>query len=157
MIASIPLINVIIAILVIAIFVLLIIKISQLEHKLRAFMVGKDGLSLENTLEWLTKKSANIDETILVHKEALEMIDKRVKKSIRGYSLVHYDAYENAGGQQSFASGLIDENEDGYILSIITNRNHTGIYAKKINRGIAESSLSKEENEALLIAKKSLL
>jgi hypothetical protein len=119
-------------------------------------MTGKDGASLEATLAWLTQKMAATDDTLHAHKEALEMIDGRVKRSIRGYSLIRYDAYENGGGEQSFASGLIDEHQDGYILSVMTNRNHVGVYAKKINRGTPEVTLTKEELDALNTAKKSL-
>ncbi len=119
-------------------------------------MIGKDAQSLESVLAWLTKKSAEIDETLVAHKEALEVIDARVKKSVRGYSLIRYDAYENAGGNQSFASGILDESGDGFILSVITNRNHVGIYAKPVSRGNALSSLTEEENLALETSKKSL-
>lgn len=119
-------------------------------------MTGKDGSSLEATLSWLTHKIEGIDTTLEAHKEGLEMIDARVKRSIRGYSLVRYDAYESSGGAQSFASGLIDEHQDGYILSVMTNRNHVGVYAKKINRGIPEVSLTTEETDALQAAQKSL-
>jgi hypothetical protein len=117
---------------------------------------GKDGASLESTLAWLTHKAAATDETLEAHKEGLEHIDARVKRSIRGYSLVRYDAYESSGGEQSFASGLLDEHGDGYILSVISNRSHVGVYAKKVNRGIPEVSLTKEETIALTDAKKQL-
>jgi hypothetical protein len=128
-----------------------------LNKKLRKFMTGKDGLSLEGTLEWLTKKNSETNDTLNAHKTALEIIDSRVKKSVRGYSLVRYDAYGDSGGNQSFASGLIDESGDGFILSVITNRNHVGIYAKPINRGISAASLTEEESLALESSKKSLL
>ncbi len=134
----------------------LLIAVFRLRTKLRTFMNGKDGASLEATLAWLTQKIAGIDDTLHAHKEGLEMIDTRVKRSLRGYSLIRYDAYESSGGAQSFASGLIDEHGDGYILSVITNRSHTGVYAKKINRGIPEVSLTSEETDALNAAKKSL-
>lgn len=146
---------VILAIVTIALIVLIVL-IVRMRRNLATFMTGKDGSSLEATLSWLTHKTASIDTTLSAHKEALEMIDARVKRSIRGYSLLRYDAYESAGGTQSFASGLIDEHQDGYILSVITNRNHVGVYAKKINRGIPEVSLTLEETEALHIAQKSL-
>ena len=134
----------------------LVIFSLRLHKRLRVFMTGKDGTSLESILAWLTKKNAEIDDTLLAHKEALEVIDSRVKKSVRGYSLVRYDAYDNAGGNQSFASGIIDESGDGFILSVITNRNHVGVYAKPISRGNALSSLTEEENLALETSKKSL-
>lgn len=156
MLGSIPSIVMIIAALFAIALIALLVSVVRMQQKLRSFMAGKDGASLEATLAWLTHKIADIDTTLEVHKEGLEMIDARVKRSIRGYSLVRYDAYESTGGAQSFASGLIDEHEDGYILSVITNRNHVGVYAKKINRGIPEISLTDEETDALNTAKKSL-
>ena len=156
MLGSIPSIVMIIATLFAIALIALLVSVVRMQQKLRSFMAGKDGASLEATLAWLTHKIADIDTTLEVHKEGLEMIDHRVKRSIRGYSLVRYDAYESTGGAQSFASGLIDEHEDGYILSVITNRNHVGVYAKKVNRGIPELSLTTEETDALNAAKKSL-
>lgn len=157
MIASIPLPDIIIAFLIITVLIVLAVKISQMERKLHSFMAGRDGASLESTLQWLTKKISEIDETLLAHKEGLEILDKRVQKSVRGLSLVHYDAYESDGGLQSFASTSLDEHQNGFVLSVITNRNHVGIYAKKINRGTPQSNLSVEENDSLELAKKSLL
>ena len=75
---------------------------------------------------------------------------------MRGYSLIRYDAYIGAGGAQSFSTGLLDEHADGFILSVVANRNHTGVYAKRINRGVAESSLTEEETQALQEAKNAI-
>ncbi len=136
--------------------IVLIIVSVRMHNRLKSFMKGKDGASLEAVLSWLTQKNAQVDETLLAHKQALEMIDSRVKKSVRGYSLVRYDAYDDTGGNQSFASGLIDESGDGFILSVITNRNHVGVYAKPVNRGISAASLTPEETLALETSKKSL-
>jgi len=130
--------------------------VLQLQKKLRIFMNGRDGANLETTLFELTDKVKNIEQTLGSHKEGLEYIDARVKRSIRGYSLVRYNAYDDAGGEQSFASGLLDEHGDGYVLSVITNRNHVGVYAKKVNGGKAETALTTEEEQALTEAKKPL-
>jgi hypothetical protein len=125
----------------------------RMKQKLRMFMSGKDGSSLEEALGALTERSANLEETLHAHKDALEQIDARLSRSIRGYSLVRYNAYSDTGGEQSFASGLLDEHGDGYVLSVITNRNHVGIYAKKINNGTPEATLTTEEKQALDEAK----
>ena len=146
---SIPLWLTIFVLLLAGCLAVLSLLIVRFEKKLRTFMSGKDGASLEATLSWLTHKVASIDDTLEAHKEALEFIDARVKKSIRGYSLVRYDAYEGSGGEQSFASGLLDEHGNGYVLSVIVSRSHTGVYAKKIISGTAEASLTNEEKLAL--------
>ncbi len=136
--------------------VILIAVSISLHKRLKAFMRGKNGASLEAVLEWLTEKNAQVDDTLQAHKHALELIDSRIKKSIRGYSIVRYDAYDDTGGNQSFATGLIDEQADGFILSVITNRNHVGVYAKPVSRGTSLASLTPEEASALEASKKSL-
>lgn len=156
MLGSIPSVVIGALIVLLVVVIVLIAMVVRLRSLLRTFMTGKDGSSLEATLSWLTHKAAATDATLEAHKEALEVIDARVKRSIRGYSLIRYDAYESSGGGQSFASGLLDEHQDGYILSVITNRNHVGVYAKKVNRGTPDVSLTDEETEALNDAKKSL-
>lgn len=156
MFGSIPSVVIVALVVLFVALIALIVLVVRLRKTLASFMTGKDGSSLEATLAWLTQKSAHTDETLEAHKEALEILDHRVKRSIRGYSLVRYNAYESSGGEQSFASGLIDEHEDGYVLSVITSRSHVGVYAKKINRGIPEVSLTTEETEALQAAKKHL-
>ena len=133
--------------------VVLFVLVAKLRARLSRFMTGKDGASLEATLAWLTQKVANTDETLETHQQALEYIDKRVRRSVRGYSLVRYDAYLGAGGAQSFSAGLLDEHGDGFILSVVANRNHTGVYAKKVTAGTAEASLTEEETRALTDAK----
>ena len=156
MLGSIPPITVVIVLLVVVGMAGVLVELVRLKRKLSTFMTGKDGASLEATLDWITKKIASTDETLDAHKEALEFLDRRVKRSVRGYSLVRYNAYESDGGDQSFASALLDEHNDGYILSVITNRNHVGVYAKRINRGTPESVLTEQETDALTIAQKSL-
>ncbi len=145
----------VVIVLIIAVGVLIYLVVT-LQKKLRIFMNGKDGANLETTLSDLTSSVSDIQQTLGAHKEGLEFIDSRVKRSIRGYSLIKYDAYDNAGGEQSFASGLLDEYGDGYVLSVITNRNHVGVYAKKVIEGKPETSLTTEEQEALTEAKKPL-
>jgi biopolymer transport protein ExbB/TolQ len=134
----------------------LIFWVRQLQKKLQVFMNGKDGADLETTLFALTDKVSNIEQTLQAHKQGLEYIDARVKRSIRGYSLVRYNAYDDAGGEQSFASGLLDEYGDGYVLSVITNRNHVGVYARKITAGNTDTELTAEEQQALTEAKQPL-
>lgn len=144
------------AILLAAAIGVLAYMLVQHRRRLRAFMNGRDGSNLEEALLMLTDKVAMIEETLKAHKEGLEYIDERVKRSIRGYSLVRYDAYDNAGGEQSFASGLLDEHGDGYVLSVITNRSHVGVYAKKIIDGKPETNLTTEEKQALIEAKEAV-
>jgi hypothetical protein len=63
--------------------------------------------------------------------------------------LVRFDAFEDAGGAQSFALALIDDDGDGIVLTSLHSRQATRLFVKGIRRGIADLPLSHEETRAM--------
>lgn len=125
----------------------------KLRRKLTAFMQGNNAASLEESLKHMTDRSAIVEKTLSAHKQALEHLNDRLAKSIRGHSLVRYNAFPDTGGLQSFASGLLDEHGNGFILSVVTSRSHVGIYAKPVTTYKPAVELTTEEAQALQEAK----
>ncbi len=78
-----------------------------------------------------------------------------VRSTVRGpaaisrIGLVRFDAFADAGGAQSFALALVDDDGDGIILSSLHSRPTTRVYVKALRRGIADAPLSGEEEQAL--------
>jgi Protein of unknown function (DUF4446) len=66
--------------------------------------------------------------------------------------LVRFDAFDDAGGAQSFALALIDDDGDGVVLTSLHSRQATRLYIKAVRRGVADSPLSAEEVRAMGIA-----
>jgi hypothetical protein len=63
--------------------------------------------------------------------------------------LVRFDAFEDAGGAQSFALALIDDDGDGVVLTSLHSRQTTRLYIKGVRRGVPDSPLSAEEVRAM--------
>ena len=63
--------------------------------------------------------------------------------------IVRYDAFEDIGGEQSFALSLIDSQNSGMVLSSVLGRNHVGVYAKALSNGKPSHPLTQEEIRAL--------
>ena len=79
----------------------------------------------------------------------LARVDRRVDDSVAKTGLVRYDAYEDAGGQQSASVALLDSARTGIVLSAIQGRDYARIYMKELDRGRASVALSPEELEAV--------
>ena len=122
---------------------------SRLRRRLTAFMQGQNAASLEQSLRTITERNTVVEKTLTAHKQALEDLHARLSGSIRGLSLVRYNAFHDVGGLQSFAAGFLDEHGNGFILSIVASRNHVGIYAKPVEEFASTVELTKEEAEAL--------
>ncbi|HJQ75222.1 MAG TPA: DUF4446 family protein [Gaiellaceae bacterium] len=79
----------------------------------------------------------------------LSRVDRRVDTAVAKTGLVRYDAYADAGGQQSASIALLDSARTGVVLSAIQGRDYARIYLKELDRGRASVALSPEELEAV--------
>jgi hypothetical protein len=66
-----------------------------------------------------------------------------------GLGLVRFNAFDDTGGNQSFALALLDASRDGIVLSSLHSRQTTRLYIKHISNGTPDSPLSDEESRAL--------
>ena len=79
----------------------------------------------------------------------LVRVDRRADESVRNISIVRYDAYEDAGGNQSASLAVLDSQRTGVVVSAIQGRDYARIYMKELDRGKAAVALSPEEAEAV--------
>lgn len=63
--------------------------------------------------------------------------------------LVHYNAFEDTGGETSYVLCLLNKEKDGVLMNSLHSRNGTRVYAKEIKKGHYKGNLSTEELEAL--------
>ncbi len=69
--------------------------------------------------------------------------------ALRHVAVVRYDAFGDMGGRLSFSAALLDDAGDGLVLTSINGRSETRTYAKGVQAGSSEHSLSPEEQEAI--------
>jgi hypothetical protein len=79
----------------------------------------------------------------------LSRVDRRVDTTVSKTSLVRYDAYEGAGGQQSASIALLDAGRSGVIVTAIQGRDYARIYVKELDHGRPSVALSPEEEQAV--------
>ena len=79
----------------------------------------------------------------------LVRVDRRADESVRNISIVRYDAYEDAGGNQSASLAVLDSQRTGVVVSAIQGRDYARIYIKELDRGRPLVALSPEEEEAV--------
>jgi Protein of unknown function (DUF4446) len=110
------------------------------------------GGSRTDLVDFAVSLQARIDDLYRAVDEvaaALSRVDRRVDESVSKTGLVRYDAYKDAGGQQSASIALLDSARSGIVLSAIQGRDYARIYLKEIDRGRAAVALSPEELEAV--------
>lgn len=124
-------------------------SLSNLENKYRKLMRGVDNKNLEELIiGYLDKIDESREETERM-RELCENLNSRLKACVQKVSIVRYRAFEDVGSDLSFSIALLDQNNDGVIITGIYGRNESTTYAKPIDRGISRYDLSQEEKHVL--------
>ena len=129
--------------------VILLIQVGQLRRRLHALTRNADGASLE---EALAAHMSVLD--VAMHRmdafeQAVAILQASIPACLQRVNVERFDAFEDVGGEQSFAVALLDGRGDGVVLSSIYTRQDVRMYAKSVSGGRASHTLSKEERRAL--------
>jgi len=125
------------------------IWIFKTEKRLKRFFIGKKGKDLENTITILENDITKLKQAKEKAEKEISVINQKLKKSIRGLETIRFNPFPDQGSNQSFAIGMLNEEENGVVLSSLYSRERMSIFAKPIKNGKSEYELTEEEKEAL--------
>lgn len=136
--------------------IFLAVKVSSLTSRLRkeeqkwsVLLEGVDGQNVEHLLyQHLSSREeteADLDEI----RHRLTILEGKMKTAKRFLGIVKYDAFDEVGGEQSFALALYDDEGNGALLTTQVGRADTRIFGKRLTAGKPERSPTMEEQQAL--------
>lgn len=135
--------------LLVILFIVLIVLIVQLKNKLRLFTNGKNGASLESTMQSLIEGHETAKAQHKKLADFVNTVHNRVIDSHRGFAIAKYNAFDHVGGNQSFSAVFLDENGDGMVLSGLYSRERSNVFAKQIVNFKCDLELTEEEKKVL--------
>ena len=140
------------------IILLLLIWIIRLEIKLKKLLGSKNG-SIDDAISTLRKDTDILKRYAQKTIEELEIVDKKLKKTISGNQTVRFNPFkgDGSGSNQSFATALVNKEGDGVIISSIYSRDHLSVFSKPVKDMSSEYELTPEEKSALQKAKESII
>ncbi len=126
--------------------------------KLRRFLIVVDAHNISESLTHVSKNLTELQSFRVDMEKYLTNVEKRLRKSVQSVQTVRFNPFKGTGGggNQSFATTLINEEGDGVIISSLYSRDHVSVFAKPVKKHASEYELSEEERESLENAKKGL-
>jgi hypothetical protein len=126
--------------------------------KLRRFLIVVDAHNISDSLNHVSNNLAELQSFRTDMEKYLTDVEKRLRKSVQSVHTVRFNPFKGTGGggNQSFATTLINEEGDGVIISSLYSRDHVSVFSKPLKKHVSEYELSEEERESLENAKKGL-
>lgn len=141
-----------------ALVIILAAWVIRLELKMRRFTVGKSGHSLEASFVQLQKEYDASLHFRAQMEQYLLSVEKRLRRTVQGNETVRFNPFQGdgSGGNQSFATAMLNEVGDGVVFSSIYARDRMCIFAKPLQSFQSEHELTEEERMAVEKARLSL-
>ena len=139
------------ALLVFALFLSVRNHMSLKRQKLKwdQLLQGSNGENIEALLRECLRQNQALTHRVEDFERKIAQIEKHAAKAKRHIGLVRYDAFEEVGGNQSFALAVYDDLGDGVIVNSIIGRTDCRVYAKPLAGGRSDRNLSDEERKAI--------
>ena len=97
---------------------------------------------LKARIESLEQKLDGLSQELVDFKQGM-------KSAVCKVSIVRYNPFGDIGGDQSFSIVMLDDYDNGVVLTSHYGRDANRVYAKPIKSGKPEYTLSDEESKAL--------
>ncbi|MCK5081219.1 MAG: DUF4446 family protein [Candidatus Moranbacteria bacterium] len=129
------------------------ISTRKLNKNQKGLFAGKKGTDLESIV---LENNAQIKKLSGQTKDLYEQTNEiraHSLKSIHKVGLLRFNPFREIGGDQSFSLALLDDENNGAIISSLYSREGVRIYSKSIQKGESvKHPLTEEEKRAIAIA-----
>lgn len=129
--------------------IIISVKLVSLGAKYKKFMRGSSGKNFESMLlEHLGDIESAIERVNIINGDVVNL-KNQMDKCVQKCNIIRYNAFSNTGSDMSFSIAMLDNFNDGFIITGIYGRNESVSYAKPISKGASKYPLSVEEEMVL--------
>lgn len=139
-----------ILVIILLITVIVLIKsVNNIENRYRKFMRGVNNKNLEELIMGYLDKIDEVKEDSQKLLETYKELNEKVRGCVQKSAIIRYRAFEDVGSDLSFSIALLNDYDNGVIISGLYGRQESTTYAKPIDKGISRYDLSEEEQQVL--------
>ena len=125
------------------------VKLCKLRKRFERFSQGRNSKSLEEEIGTMFEQNKVIKDQTDKNRRDIKVIYKTLEQTFQKIGLIRYDAFSQMGGKFSFSLALLNEKNDGFIITSVHANEGCYTYSKEILKGECDTSLGPEEQQAL--------
>jgi hypothetical protein len=132
--------------------VVLLVRVARLRRAQTVVLGHSEQRDIVAHSEDLAAQVRNLREAVEILTDQLDAQKRHLDHALTHRAIIRYDAFRDAGGEQSASFALLDEYRSGVVFSAIAARDFARIYVKHLKDGVADRDLSPEEAKVVAAA-----
>ena len=129
-------------------------ELSRIQNNYNALLYYLGDDESRDILHELTLLIRGIERDNRITERDIAQLYTLLEYCIQKVAVVRYNAFHNVGSDQSFSVALLDNEDNGVVISGIFGRDSSTTYAKPVKYGVSEYILTEEEESAIGLARK---
>lgn len=135
------------------VFLISFLRINKKFKGYKELITYSGGQNIEEIMVEYGRKIHVLDKGVEHMEKVLGAMNEDLKNHPQHFGMIRFNAFSNTGSDLSFAIALLDDNYNGFVMSSIYGREESRIYAKPLEHGKSTYQLTKEEEQAIEVAK----
>jgi hypothetical protein len=129
--------------------VVLLVRVGRLRRAQTVVLGRHEQRDIIAHTEDLDDQVRNLREAVEILTDQLDEQKRHLDRALTNRAIVRYDAFRDAGGEQSASFALLDQYRSGVVFSAIAARDFARIYVKYVTDGVPDRDFSPEEVQAV--------
>lgn len=125
------------------------VEINRLEKRYKKLMKGSTGKNLEEMIFDYNNKVDKSLDTVKHIESMYTDVEGRLRKCVQKVSVIRYRAFEDVGSDLSYSIAMLDDDNNGLVITGIYGRSESTSFTKPVENGISKYDLSEEEKLAI--------
>ena len=127
----------------------LVVRLHRTEARYRALTAGTNGGTLEAVLADHVVGVRAATGRVVELDELARSLERASRSHIQHVGFLRFNPFRDAGGDQSFAVALADQDGNGVVVSSLHSRDVTRVYGKPLAAWESAYQLTDEEQQAI--------
>lgn len=125
------------------------VRIRRMRKSINRFFTGAGGTNLEEGMHRLLDQVNEVKKLQSDHQFVFNRLSQRIAAQCGKVAIIRYNAFGDIGSDLSFSLAILDDAQNGVVITSIYGREESRVYAKPLEAGASAYHLSEEEQAAV--------
>lgn len=129
--------------------IILAVRMSRVRKSLKRLFTGVNGGNLETGLHQLMDELEGAKKRHADQQFQINRLTQKLSSQCGNVAIMRFNAFGDIGSDLSFSLAIVDEAQNGVVITSIYGREESRIYAKPLEGGKSLYNLSEEEQAVI--------
>lgn len=126
-------------------FIIQGVKLRKIKDRYNLLVRGMNGLDIEGLIIKINGELLDIKRDLSLFDQNINQLETKLSFAIQKVGFIRYNAFPDIGSELSFSIALLDQYQNGFVITSIFGRDSSVSYAKPLKNGKSNIPLSAEE------------